>query len=622
MVRHGRVGHVLAGVFALALAAGPAPAQTFSDVVAFGDSLSDGGNFAALPESRRLGVPPGSRFTTNPDPTAADLLARAFGADAGPSAAGGQNRATGGACMDPQALCRYHAIPAVPEQIDAYLASRGGRADGGALYTVWGGANDIRDAMLQTGDPARAGAAATAAAAVAADQSRRLKDAVARQVVVFNLPDIAHTPSARAAAAQLPLEVWTGLTRAYNDRLAAGIARSPDGVVAIDVFALFEEVLADAAGYGFENVEDAACSGPSDASLLCGPQGSGYPFAWAAGDNARHLFADGIHPSGGGHALLAAAVVATLEAPVVASLAGEGGVAVAAAHGEVLARQRLADVADVAGPAGNWRAWAEASFGRQRVDALPRLGRAEADLRMATVGVSRRAGADMAWGAAVSLARHDNAAASAKVESNAAIASLYGAWRRGGFHLGGALSFGRTGVELERRFALAARQRLERGSTDASQLGAALALGWQGGEAIRHGPSLALSWLDQDIDAWRERGASATAMNYAAFERDSLVAEAGYGLAAELGQGLSGHARLALVKETRDTPLRVTAASNAMPGRFTLRGLAPPASWAVAGFGLDGVWGEGLRAGLNYTGRFGTDSHRDHRLALALRLAF
>ena len=203
MVRHGHVGHVLAGVFALALAAGPVPAQTFSDVVAFGDSLSDGGNFAALPESRRLGVPPGSRFTTNPDPTAADLLARAFGADAGPSAAGGQNRATGGACMDPQALCRYHAVPAVPEQIDAYLASRGGRADGGALYTVWGGANDIRDAMLQTGDPARAGAAATAAAAVAADQSRRLKDAGARQVVVLNLPDIAHTPSARAAAAIL-----------------------------------------------------------------------------------------------------------------------------------------------------------------------------------------------------------------------------------------------------------------------------------------------------------------------------------------------------------------------------------------------------------------------------------
>ncbi len=628
-VRRGLAGRVLAGVFALAPVAGPAPAQTFSDVVAFGDSLSDGGNFAALPESRRLGVPPGSRFTTNPDPTAADLLARAFGADAGPSATGGQNRATGGACMDPQALCRYHAVPAVPEQIDAYLASRGGRADGGALYTVWGGANDIRDAMLQTGDPARAGAAAATAAAVAAGQSRRLKAAGARHIVVFNLPDIAHTPSALAAAAQLPLEVWTGLTRAYNDALAAGIARSPDGVVAIDVFALFEEVLADAAAYGFENVADAACSGPSDASLLCGPQGSGYPFAWADGDNARHLFADGIHPGGGAHALLAAAVVATLEAPVMASLAGEGGVAVAAAHGEVLARQGLADVARPAGPAGGWRAWAEASFGRQRLDALPRLGRTEADLRMATLGLSRRATADFAWGAAVSLARHDNAAGggSARVESDAAIASLYGAWRRGGFHLGGALSFGRAGVELERRFALAAAQRLERGSTDASQLGVELALGWQGGDAVRHGPSLALSWLDQGIDAWRERGASATAMNYAAFERDSLVAEAGYGLAAELGQGLSGHARLALAKEARDDPLRIATASNTMPGRFTLRGLAPPASWAAVGFGLDGIWdegpgGEGLRAGLNYSGRFGADSHRDHRLALALRLAF
>lgn len=620
MIRHG----LAAGVVALALA-GPAPAQTFSDVVVFGDSLSDGGNAAALPDSRRLGVPPGSRFTTNPDPTAADLLALAFGARPGPSAAGGQNRAVGGACMSPDAVCAHDAVPTVSEQIDAYLASRpGGRADAGALYSIWGGGNDIRDTMVLTRDPARAALAAAAAGTAAAAQSRRLREAGAGHVVVFNLPDIAHTPSARAAAAQLPLSLWTGFSRAYNQRLAQGLARSPEGVVPVNAFALFEEVLADAAAYGFENVDGMACSGAATMALLCGPQGSGYPSVWTGDDNARYLFADDIHPGGGAHALLAQAAIATLEAPVMASLAGEGGVATAAAHGAALSSQRLADLAaDV--PVGGWRAWAQASFGRQRAEALPRLGRAEADLRLATMGLSRRAGPDLAWGAAVSLARHDAEAAGtarARLESRAAFASLYGAWRREGFYLGGALSAGRTGVDVERRLPLGAARRLERGSTDARQLGAALELGWLRGGEVRHGPSLALAWLDQWIDGWRERGASATAMNFDAFDRDSLTVEAGYGLAADVGEGLSGRARLALGRELKDDPLRVVAASNTMPGRFAPAGFAPPGRWAAAAIGLEAVLGEELRAAVDYAGRFGSDSRRDHRLSLALRLAF
>lgn len=620
MIRHG----LAAGVVVLALA-GPAPAQTFSDVVVFGDSLSDGGNAAALPASRRQGVPPGSRFTTNPDPTAADLLALAFGAKPAPSAAGGQNRAVGGACTSPDAVCALDAVPTVSEQIDAYLASRpGGRADAGALYSIWGGANDIRDAMGLTRDPARAAMAAAAAGTAAAAQSRRLREDGARHVVVFNLPDIAHTPFARAAG--LPLSLWTGFSRAYNERLAQGLAGSPEGVVPVNAFALFEEVLADAASYGFENVDGMACSGDAAATtaLLCGPQGSGYPFVWSGDGNVRYLFADGIHPGGGAHALLAQAAIATLEAPVMASLAGEGGVAAAAAHGAALSSQRRADLA--AGvPVGGWRAWAQASFGRQRVEALPRLGRAEADLRLATMGLARRAGPGLAWGAAVSLARHDADAAGtarARLESRAALASLYGAWRREGFHLGGSLSAGRTGVDVERRLPLGAAQRLERGSTDARQLGAALELGWLGGGEVRHGPSLALAWLDQRIDGWRERGASATAMNFAAFDRDSLTVEAGYGLAAAVGEGLSGRARLALGRELKDDPLRVSAASNTMPGRFALAGFAPPARWAAASVGLEAALGEDLRAAVDYAGRFGSDSRRDHRLSLALRLAF
>ena len=54
----------LAGALALALGcAGAAQAQEFSNVVVFGDSLSDSGNIA-----QAQGLPAGFSFTTNPDP--------------------------------------------------------------------------------------------------------------------------------------------------------------------------------------------------------------------------------------------------------------------------------------------------------------------------------------------------------------------------------------------------------------------------------------------------------------------------------------------------------------------------------------------------------------------------
>ena len=37
-----------------------------------------------------------------------------------------------------------------------------------------------------------------------------------------------------------------------------------------------------------------------------------------------------------------------------------------------------------------------------------------------------------------------------------------------------------------------------------------------------------LSWLNQEIDGYRERGSSSTAMNFSGFDRGSLVVRGGY----------------------------------------------------------------------------------------------
>jgi len=87
------------------------------------------------------------------------------------------------------------ALP-IANQVSAYLAS--GNVDANALYTVWGGANDVffqvglAGAGLATSAQVQAGI--TQAATDELAQIARLHAAGARYIVVMNLPDIGRTP--------------------------------------------------------------------------------------------------------------------------------------------------------------------------------------------------------------------------------------------------------------------------------------------------------------------------------------------------------------------------------------------------------------------------------------------
>src|SRR5690606_16433076 len=132
---------------ALALASAPALAEdTFSRTVFFGDSLTDAGYFRPLlvqqnPQAAILG-----RFTTNPGLVWAEWLALAYGTDARPNGNGqtGDNYAAGGAMVATDRMGPpFGLTPSLATQAGNYLSANGGRADPDALYTVWGGPNDL-----------------------------------------------------------------------------------------------------------------------------------------------------------------------------------------------------------------------------------------------------------------------------------------------------------------------------------------------------------------------------------------------------------------------------------------------------------------------------------------------
>ena len=496
--------HVRALLVALAIVAcaSGARAQDYNAVVVFGDSLSDSGNVA---QALQLGLPPGSSFTTNPDPVWAELVAQTFAAPGINSLAGGTNYAIGGACVNPNLPCLVTVpgvgeirLPGIDEQIALHVGSRpDGAADPDALYALWAGSNDLVDILEAALMPAPGAPPANPEAAIAetvrhyARAIQRLQDAGARHIVVFNLPDPGATPFAQSIPDPRFSATLTALAQGYNEALDAGLGSLDDGIVPIDAFGFFDQVVRDPAKYGFTNVDGTACAPLSEAvnALACGPAGSPLPATYAPGANESFLFADGKHPSGAAHAMLASVVTATLAAPVQVSLAGEAGEAAVAAHRSAVAAERLSDMG-LERPAGQWRSYVLVRSGRREVDALPRLGEAEADEQAVTLGFGQRASADVWWGAALSLGRHDDGVSGATLDSDTTVGSLHGTWRMGAMHLSGAVNLGRTEVDIERSILLGPAVTTQRGSTAARQIGVDVRPRMDAG-CIGNGPSWA-----------------------------------------------------------------------------------------------------------------------------------
>jgi phospholipase/lecithinase/hemolysin len=250
-------------LFATCLYAGCAQAAPFTQFVVFGDSLSDNGN-AFIGTGGTIPAPPlytAGRFTDGPDTAPVgtpgglwhEVLAGLTGEPvATPFLAGGSNYAVGGA----KVLPGDPVIPSLAQQVGLALAASGGHADPQALYVFWGGANDLYGAVETPGETA-AGVAATETAMVNSlvNDVALLDAAGARNFLWLNLPQLATTPRGagdplNAALAQASTQFRTDVankTALLTQTLGVRIAD-------VDVYALYQAILANPAAYGYTNV--------------------------------------------------------------------------------------------------------------------------------------------------------------------------------------------------------------------------------------------------------------------------------------------------------------------------------------------------------------------------------
>lgn len=273
----------------------------YSQLVVFGDSLSDNGNLFALTQAVTGTGQPGApyvdgRFSNGP--VAVETMAAKLSLNLTDYAYGGAQTGLGnygGAKLNGTG---------VQGQVGMFaddVALAGGRADADALYVVWAGPNDFfAGANMLSGSTSL-----TAATNLLHDISS-LYQLGARQFFVPLMPNLGLTPASTAAEVGTPgyKDAAALRTAEYNQLLTSGLAGMAGALVGMQIQS-FDTVSFMAAqaqimqGLGFNTTD--ACVNTTAHTVCANPD--------------TYLFWDGVHPTAAAHALLGEAFAAAVPEP-------------------------------------------------------------------------------------------------------------------------------------------------------------------------------------------------------------------------------------------------------------------------------------------------------------------
>jgi len=285
-----RLAAILIGLLTLVGQPTSAAAGTISELVVFGDSLCDVGNsYQAEPYSN-------GRYSNGP--IWVSRFSQLVGLTEPPtrSSDGGTNYAYGGA--ETGSGSSWKDTPNIGEQIHTYLDVDKRTPSNTTLVILWGGANDIFEALF---DEEKASAAATSAVVNLGAHIETLADAGATQFLVPDLPPLGSTPMGIQFSGLVGF--WNPLCVDFNTALAAELNRlrstRPVMIEGFDTHGVFMDAIADPSAYGLTNVKDRAMTAAAQGKDING-----------------YLFWDDVHPTTYGHRILADAMAIPEPGPI------------------------------------------------------------------------------------------------------------------------------------------------------------------------------------------------------------------------------------------------------------------------------------------------------------------
>jgi outer membrane lipase/esterase len=568
----------------LCLANGPAAAQ-FNQFYFFGDSLTDAGSFKPV-------LPPGTgKFTTNPGPIWAEVLAQRYGSTATPANQGGNDYAEGGARVTqlpgfPPSPPTGTATP-VAVQVQQFLAK--GAVDPHALYSVWAGANDlfVQLGLAQTGaiTPTQLQANLATAAVQLVQQVGILNAAGARYIMVFNLPDVGSTPFGRGSGQGASI---TALSSFFNSTLSTGLDALHIDVIRLNIFSLLNEIVADPAAFGFTNATSPACTVPS---LVC-------TSATLVAPNAAQtfVFADSVHPTTAGHQVIADYAASVIEAPQKIGLLAEAPLQVEQANFRAI-DDRMWSTLNASRAQNKFDAYAVYDYGNY--DHSGDFGGGSDHMNTVTIGgdmkLSDRLLAGVAFGYSEDKASFGDNGGGFKL--NEASLTAYAGYGQGPWYVGASIGAGDLDFRnIHRRFALGEGIRTETGDTHGTNVTARVLGGYWFNTTSNwlHGPFARLTYQQNKVYAWSEEGTSSTAMSFGHQQRESLASSLGWQASGAFGW-LRPFARVTWEKEYDNGERTVRAGLVSTGGiGFGLPALRPDNSYALFGIGASADLGNRL----------------------------
>ena len=308
--------------------------STYSGMYVFGDSLSDPGNvFVIMGEVSvrpydASGIPDapypiGRGKTFSNGPTWAQVFGQVMhhqGAT-GPAlrGAGFTNYAFGGASAGDTLDNPFD----MGEQVAQFLTDKGGTAESDALYAVWFGGNDIRDALVaflvayettlvggESMEDAQAAGEAAAQDVIFAsinsymDNLFALALSGATHFLILDAPNVGVAPAVTALGPDASNLAWF-LSVSFNSALDSALdsfelALPWIQVTRVDAFTAITVIAFNPESYGLSNTLDSCIKPEVMKDAICDAPN-------------EYLFWDGLHPTKTGHQLIAEYVMKAME---------------------------------------------------------------------------------------------------------------------------------------------------------------------------------------------------------------------------------------------------------------------------------------------------------------------
>ncbi|QLC73457.1 autotransporter domain-containing protein [Pseudomonas sp. LPB0260] len=625
-----------------------AHAMPYSQLVIFGDSLSDSGQF---PDSGGPAFPNGgNRFTNRTGPNfnsteyfaavSTQRLGAHLGLQALPSTPyllqpvtgnpDGTNYAVGGyrtgQILSSITTTSETIVPVGQPGAGTVLRSRSGylaefgRADANALYYINGGGNDVLQGFItdQT--------SAAVAAKNLVDGVVALQRAGARTIIVSDLPDVGMTPFGLEPQPGFPSGMrafFSNGASLFNDALATQLSALGGNVIRLNYRGLLSEVQADLVAFGFDPLVAQTDVCFSGSGCTADP-------TWGLGGISPNpnklLFNDGVHPTAAVQQITADYTYSILSAPWQVSLLPEMAMASLNGHQQQLRSEWQAD-RGAWQAVGQWRSFVAASGQRQQFQEGAAVASGDSHGLGLNLGGSYRL--DDSWRLGLALGLQEQSLEAGEADSeydlSSYLLSAFAQYQNGRVWADTSLSLGHLDYgDLNRQFALGIAERSEKGDTDGQLWALSGRLGYDlanAGTGWRVSPFISADYARVDVDGYRERGMSSTALNYDDQQRDSMRLGLGLQMNYQLSPATQVFAEVARERELEDDPRQLRMGLNSVAGnRFELQGHTPASGQTLAGLGVSHALSSELQLRAAYQFRGTTD--RQHGVNLSLNWDF